>query len=256
MDKKIFLSKFVIEDKESVASIYDKYMLSYKTGRETYTTEFYPPNIWSRIVNLNLDVSVSLDGFFNLSDRRIIVFNKEEYFYPPYTILKITNKSKFHNLLHSDYLGAIMSLGIKRSKFGDLVIKDNVAYVPVINEIKDYIIGNLETIGKAPCEVEFLEYGQATELELTPALENINAIPTSMRIDCIASSVTNLSRGDCESYIKQGKIMVNYSEVYEKSKEVKLGDTVTIRGYGKYIVFSKIGLTSSGRIKLNIKKYK
>ena len=35
--------------------------------------------------------------------------------------------------------------------------------------------------------------------------------------------------------------MINYSEVYEKSKEVKLGDTVTIRGYGKYIIFSNIG---------------
>lgn len=256
MDKKAFLNKFVVEDKESVSAIYDRYMLSYKTGRETYTTEFYPPNIWRKIVDSNLEVSITLDGFFSLSDRRIIVFNKDEYFYPPYTILKIKNKSKFYDLLHSDYLGAIMSLGIKRSKFGDLIIKDNIAYVPVINEIKDYIIGNLETIGRAPCEVEFLEYEQATELELNPELENINVVSTSMRIDCIASSVTNLSRGDCESYIKQGKIMINYSEACEKSKEVKLGDIITIRGYGKYIISNKVGLTSSGRIRLNMKKYK
>ena len=45
------------------------------------------------------------------------------------------------SLTHRDFLGALINLGIDRSKLGDILIEENTAYVFVFSQIADYITG-------------------------------------------------------------------------------------------------------------------
>ena len=161
----------------------------------------------------------------------------------PMKILKIINTSKFTAPSHRDYLGSILALGIKRNKLGDL---------PVCEEIADYIISNLETVGKSPCKVILLE---EDFIPFTPEFkEEIILIP-SLRLDSIVSKVMKLSRSKAQDVIEAGKVLVDYNTIRDKSKEVLSGERITIRGVGKFILGDIVGNSKSGKYKVIIKKY-
>ena len=92
------------------------------------------------------------DGVAQLKDRLVEMGFEENEISDLYE--KITNKSKFNKLSHKDYLGAIMSLGIEREKFGDLRVIDDFAVVPIYEEVIDYIFCSLDKVGKSPVSVE------------------------------------------------------------------------------------------------------
>ena len=55
--------------------------------------------------------------------------------------------------------------------------------------------------------------------------------------------------------MKQGLVTLSYKENCDTSAEVREGDILSVRGYGKYLVGDITGQTKSGRIKLKLKKY-
>ncbi len=55
--------------------------------------------------------------------------------------------------------------------------------------------------------------------------------------------------------ISSGKILVNYFQCLKKDKVIQNDDTLTIRGYGKFMVADIIGSTQKGRLKVVIKQY-
>lgn len=254
MNKKEFINYFESKDKDALASLYEKINIADKVTYPLYTTEFYPPSVWSVLSNISTfkNVNITFLGGFKESERKIIAFNHEEYYERPFKILNIKCKSKFNVLSHRDFLGAIMSLGIKREKFGDVMVDGNEAFVVVNKEISEYMMSNLKSISNVPCSIE-----EINDDKLIPQVkfQDLNIISTSLRIDCLVSAITNLSRGNSEKIVKEGKVLVNYIEVNEKSKEININDVLTIRGYGKFKIYSIVGITSKGRIKLNIKKY-
>ena len=122
MNKEQFINSFKDEDEFEIVKLYNLYIKALKTGVMMYTDDFYSPSVWSRLEELNLSgVTIDSYGIFEECDRRIIVFNKEEYIEPPLSLVKIECNTKFVTLEHRDYLGSIMSLGIKRNKLGDLI---------------------------------------------------------------------------------------------------------------------------------------
>lgn len=145
-----------------------------------------------------------------------------------------------------------MGLGIKREKFGDLIVVDDTGYIVTFNEIAKFISCNLNLIGKAPCIVE-----NVLKEEDMPCIsfEKQQKLTTSMRIDCVVSSLTGLSRGESEKYIKEGLVLLNYSVLREKSKVIDKDDVITIRRYGKFKIGDVIGKSSKGRIKFLSMKY-
>ena len=65
----------------------------------------------------------------------------EEVDFPAYPIkLRITKSIK--ELTHRDYLGTVLSLGIERSKVGDILTDDDGAYVFVKDNVSDFCFRN------------------------------------------------------------------------------------------------------------------
>ena len=56
---------------------------------------------------------------------------------------------KVYNLEHRQVLGTLMSLGLKREKFGDILIQNDRVQFVAAEEIETYLNVNLEKVGKA-----------------------------------------------------------------------------------------------------------
>lgn len=158
------------------------------------------------------------------------------------------------SLQHSDFLGALMSLGIKRDAIGDIIVKEDIAAIIVKNELADYIKLNLISVGRA--NVKFCGNKTESFLEETDKFEDIQSVIASNRIDCIISAFTKKSRSKSLQTLKACDVRVNYKLVVSSSLKINPNDIISIRGYGKYIVDSLEEKTKKGRIKLIARKYR
>lgn len=255
MDKKAFLSLISYEDKNVLSNIYDKLVLAEKTNTAVFSNEFLTPNAWKAVLSLqgHFDTNMYASGIFDESERRMLAFSNEPVWSYPIKLLKITNKSKFQKLEHRDYLGAIMGLGIRREKFGDLIINDDICYGAFCEDICSYIISNLNYVGKCPCSVELVKEDNYKNIKVNT--EDLYIITTSLRLDCVISSLCDISRTKAVSMINSGKVLIDYDDTYEKDRVVEMNSVITIRGYGKYKILKQVGLTQKGRLKLYSVKY-
>ena len=245
---------FTDDDRNEALNLYERYLLSKDKNIPMFGKNFYTPNIWSWFEkNLcSKDFKIETNGFFEDAERRMISFNNiyENPF--PMKLIKIQNTSKFSNLTHRDFLGGILSLGIERNKIGDLLVDKNICYVPVYEEIENFIIYNIDKISKVVCSAEVID-----NFEFLPKVnfkEEIILV-SSLRIDGVVSKIINVSRSKATEMIEQGQVLINYVKIKDKSYELKGEERITIRGFGKFILGNSIGNSKSGRIKIIIKKY-
>ncbi|MGL5615573.1 MAG: RNA-binding protein [Sarcina sp.] len=254
MNKESFLNYFKDEDQFEIIKLYNLYVKASKTGAMFCSDEFYSPKIWSKVSNLGLEgVSIDSYGLFEEGEKKIIVFNKEEYIEPPLILVKISCNTKFVKLEHKDFLGSIMALGIKRSKLGDLILaEDGVCYFATFINMAEYILENLHKIKSLTCKCNIVENPlEAPKVEFKEEL----VLCTSRRVDNIVAAITKLSRNKAVELIDKGLVLLDYNSVSNKSLEIKVGSRLTIRGFGKFKIMETIGKTKSDREKLIILKY-
>ena len=144
-----------------------------------------------------------------------------------------------------------MALGIEREKLGDLRVIDNYAIVPIYEEVADYILYELSSVGRSPVSVEEI---QEDNLPKSNFLEGTIIVP-SLRLDNIVAKLANISRGKAVEIIDNGKVLIDYSKSIDKSKEIKNGQRVTISGIGKFVIGEIVGNTKSGRYKVKMNKF-
>ena len=254
LSKVDYIKYFTDENLNEAIKIYENYKLAFEKDITIFSNSFCSPNIWSFFEKNchNNNFKIMTNGIFEEAERRMISFNNNYNINYPIEVLKIKNKSSFSNLQHKDYLGAILSLGIERNKIGDLIVKGNAAYVPVIEDISEYILNNLSLIGKSPVEIDVLH-----NIEGLPSMdfEEITINISSLRLDSVVAKITNLSRSKSIDLLGNNKVLINYVKSKDKSHEIIKGDRLTIRGSGKYIVGDIIGETKSGKKRVIIKKY-
>lgn len=252
--KEQILKHFIGDELNIATKIYDKYYLAYMRNITITTEEFVTPNIWSYFEKYgrSKEINVTTNGVFTESERRVISFNKIDDYEDSIVIIKIENKSNFAELKHKDYLGAIMSLGITREKIGDIFVDDKQAFIPVINGIENYIIYNMDKIGKSKVEISLVDDFQSIK---GPELKEETINLASLRLDCLISKLIKSSRSNSNDCISGGKVLVDYSKVTNKDFVIKEGQRITVRGYGKFIVGNIIGETKSGKLKVIIRKY-
>ncbi|KLE16746.1 YlmH/Sll1252 family protein [Clostridium sp. C8] len=254
LKKETLIKSFSEEDINEALKIYEKYKLAYEKDIPIFTNNFHSPNIWSFFEGNcnNSNFVVETNGLFEESERRIIAFNNYYKTNYPIKILRISNKSNFSNLKHKDYLGSILSLGIGRDKLGDIIVKEDKAYIPVLEDISDFILNNLSHIGKSPIEIKVIEDNN----ELPSAqFEEIFINVSSLRADSIVAKISNVSRSKAIEIIESGKVLIDYVKARDKSQEISKDTRVTIRGIGKFIIGEIIGETRSGKQRIVVKKY-
>lgn len=194
-------------------------------------------------------------GYDNAKRRMFGVFPEwQDIDFKEYPI-KIVNFIKKYNkeLTHRDYLGTVLSLGIERNKIGDILVDENGAYVFASESIADVLLG-IEKIANCGIKTGFvnLEDIKIPEQEY----DDLFCIVASMRLDAFVAAVAKCSRNQAMLLIRGGKVAINHKVSEDVSKSVAVNDVLSVRGYGRYIVFSEGGRTGSGRLHVHIKKFR
>ena len=161
------------------------------------------------------------------------------------------NKGKY---MHKDYLGALMKLGLKREKVGDIVVAEDGADIIVVSEFAEILKKELPTLTRF--ENATITINEITEIRKKEIkIENIEIIVPSLRIDNIVSDLARTSRSKAAQIIAQERVFINGQNETKVSKQIKLGDIITIRGKGRFIIKEFKGTTRSGRTVILIEKY-
>lgn len=156
-------------------------------------------------------------------------------------------------LTHRDILGSIMNLSIEREHIGDIVIKDSTAFVFVTRKMSDFICENLTRVKHTSVKCEKSEF---TKTDCLFTLEERDIISSSLRADCVTAAVYNLSRSTADSLFESKKVFLNSALLENPSKQLKPSDTVSVRGFGKFIFEKEVSSTKKGRLKLKVNIYK
>jgi RNA-binding protein YlmH len=165
-------------------------------------------------------------------------------------LIQIINQSNFHSLEHRDYLGAILHLGVKREKFGDLIVTRDGAQCVVGQDMAEYVKTHLHQVGRAPVTTEIrpIDEIQAPELILQEKVITVS----SYRVDTVMAELVHLSRSKALTLVKNGNVKVNWRIVDSPSFEVKEGDVLSIRGFGRFHIMEDKGKSKKGNSLLKI----
>lgn len=198
-------------------------------------------------------------GGYEHADRKVIRFgNADELGYEeefPIVCLKVLPvQEKFSDALtHRDYLGALMNLGIDRSKVGDILVGDKQAYVFCLEGIAEYICEHLEQIRHTRVRVAVTEH--ADDIPKSEPVEE-ELLVASGRIDACIAKLWNLSRGDCVELFRAGKVYVNGHLCENNAHALKPGETVNARGFGKFIYVGEPRESRKGKWYVKVKVFR
>lgn len=223
-------------------------------------TEFLDPreqHIVQSIIVSDDNLSVKSYGAFQNAERkRMMIFpsyftiEKEDF---QIAVFSVQYPSKFVQLRHQDMLGALLSLGLNRGRFGDIHVQDDTIQFALSKEVADYVLVNLNTVGKVKVQLEEV----ADETNFIHVEENwteYSLTVSSMRLDNILSSVLNMSRSKAQAFIKAGKVKVNFAVREENAFEIQEGDLISVRGFGRIKVLTIEGRTNKDKFRLKIGK--
>ena len=108
----------------------------------------------------------------------------------PYPISPLTvSFRKAYVLSHRDILGSLMALGIKRETVGDILIEEGRAVAFVSDDVKEYILDQVEKIGRVGVNITD---GCTFPLPEGDKLEEFSGTAASDRIDCVAAALCGL----------------------------------------------------------------
>ena len=200
-----------------------------------------------------LESEYQMSGGYEYAERQMVAFIPDALFYEwdyPMKCVRIRPAyPKFAEALtHRDVLGALMSLGIDRSKIGDLIVKETDMFFFAKTEIVPYILEQLTSIRRT---VVTLKQETDSHIDYIPHFEEKEAIITSNRLDAVIAAICKTSRSASIRMIQEGRIFVNGSECLHNTYYCKQGDLISIRGFGKVRFGETLGVTKKDRIRFS-----
>lgn len=252
---KIILPSDDDEIKLMLSKACDLYNKAEKTTKPFYT-KFLSPLEAAIIMGRfpKTELKLKLFGGYDDAERKVCAFYTfdDDLSYPLCT-LQIKLKSKNASPSHRDYLGSLLSMGIKREVIGDIVVQNGGAYAFCLEEIADYITDGLLKVGGVGVTIE--QASSCDEIVIKREYQMLSSTVSSLRSDAVIASALNLARSKACELIERGLVTHNYEQLKSVSAPVKNGDVLSARGYGKFKILTSGNLTKKGRIHIDICKY-
>ena len=248
------LLKLKIKDKIKIAQNKNRYM-------DTDFLDLREQEIIKNEIIKNRYQNIILYGGHERSERKVLIAYTEQYEYileniynEILNIIRIQNPKEYYKKYdHRTYLGALIKLGIKREKIGDIIVKENGADIICKSNISKFIASNINTLtrfqkSKITIEnISDLEYNE-------PEKQIFKIIVQSMRLDSIIAELANTSRNKAQELIQQERVFVNFKEELRASLKIEENSYITIRGKGRFKINKILNTTKSGRIVIEIEK--
>ncbi len=166
--------------------------------------------------------------------------------------LEITGRD-LAELNHRDFLGSLVGLGIKREKLGDILCFEDRCIVFAAADIADYIISNLDKVGRCGISIRRIEPKQL----IIPKrkFEEIRTTVPSLRLDAVVGAALKTSRSAAVEIIRQKRVAVNWQETDDTALKLKGGDVFSVRGKGRFRLTDEAYTTRKDRLGICIEKY-
>ncbi|MGB8455066.1 MAG: YlmH/Sll1252 family protein [Anaerocolumna sp.] len=162
------------------------------------------------------------------------------------------NKKFSDDLNHRDFLGSLMNLGIDRNKIGDILVREKEGYVFCETTISQFIIDNLDKIKHTNIKCSILDKDAPN---IQPEFQEIRGSVSSARLDSVIALAFNSSRNGMLGLISGGKVYIDGKLVESNSYMLKEEETVSVRGFGKFIYKGMQNQTKKGRYFVILLKY-
>lgn len=155
-------------------------------------------------------------------------------------------------LTHRDLLGALMNLGIDRAQLGDILLREDGAYLFATETIAPFVCDNLNRAKHTSLTCSIAETLPEGSLFTREPRECVVA---SQRIDGVAAHVFHLSRSELADLIRAGKLFLNGRQCVGGSDLLKDGDVVSLRGHGRFLYRGAQRTTKSGKLRVLVECY-
>lgn len=233
--------------------------LAYQRGIVTYSDflNLNELNILHTMPKNELYTNYKVFGGYDFSERQMVAFLPDalcyEYFYP-ISVLKISplQKKFAESLSHRDYLGAILNLGIERSKIGDILVQDNSAILFIHQSLETFVQEELRRIKHTSVMTEPENFA---EISYKPKTEEKKGTVSSLRLDSLMALAFSSSRTKLVSYIENGKVFVNGKLITSNGYQIKEEDIISVRGLGRFQFKETLSQTKKGRYFVTIDMY-
>ncbi len=196
-----------------------------------------------------------LYGGYDDAERKIIVFipfyiddfidyiseNEDEN---PLRIFR-ADKDGFSKLSHRDYLGALMGLGIKREKLGDIIVDEKGCYFFAKPSVSNYIAENFTQAGRGSISVSQVD--SFNNFHYEPNVKEKCCFVQSMRLDSVCSAVFALSRSKASEFIEKGLVFLDDEQIFKQDCRVSAGQKIVIKGKGRAILRDDSSKSKKGR---------
>lgn len=266
MDRSILNKYKKPEEKLLLSKIVDKISFC-ETKNKIQVSDFLDlaqQELIKKFLNLQKQENYFICGGFINAERKIAIFypKKLEYIVKENKIninefikviqinLPNENIGKYE---HKTYLSALMKMGIKREKIGDILVDEVGADIFISTDILKFIQNNLNELTRfKKANIEEIALEQIRKIDIKKEEITINV--SSMRLDNIVAELAKCSRNKASEIIAQERVFVNFEQVLKVTKEIKVGDRITIRGKGRFEIKEKLGNTKKENMILLIEK--
>ncbi len=175
--------------------------------------------------------------------------NTSEYF--PIKALTLSFRPQ-DSLSHRHVLGTLMSLGITRESVGDILIEQGRAVIFLSEDIAEYVKNQTEKVSGVGVKIT---EGYTSPLPGMTGFQDVSETVASARLDCVVSALAKCSRNTAAELIAAKQITKNGICAEKTTLTVESGDSITIRGKGKFKIENIDGKTKKDRLILKAKKY-
>jgi len=266
MDRSILNKYKKPEEKLILSKVLDKISFC-ETRNQIQVTDFLDlaeQQLIAKFLKLQREENYILFGGFEEAERKVIIFYPEKLeslivenkinFNEWIKVLRITlpneNKGKYE---HKNYLGALMKLGIKREKVGDILVDNDGADILISKDVLKFLQNSLSELTRfQKSKIEEIELKDLRKIEIQK--ETFTITVSSMRLDNIVAELAKCSRSKALEYLMQERVFVNYEQITKQTKEIKEKDRITIRGKGRFIIKEIAGNTRKGNVVLQVEK--
>lgn len=232
---------------------------AYRRGIVTYSDflNLNELNILHTIPKNQFSSQYETFGGYSDSERQMAAFLPDALYYTYFYPIKVLKAEPLHKkfaepLTHRDYLGAVLNLGIERSKIGDILVMEDCACLFVHESLTDFIKSDLTRIRHTVVNVT-IEDEQS--FNYRPAFEEVTGTVASVRLDSLLSLAFSASRSKLASLIEGGRVFVSGKLTTTNSYQVKENDIISVRGMGRFKYNGILSRTKKGRCYVSLHKY-
>ncbi|MDD3213651.1 MAG: YlmH/Sll1252 family protein [Eubacteriales bacterium] len=153
---------------------------------------------------------------------------------------------------HRDLLGAVMALGIRRDRLGDIALSADGAWLFAETSLAEQIANGLQEAGRVKLTVNVTE---GLPLLAAPTGEERRCTVQSPRLDAVVAEGFQLSRGAAADLIAAGAVKLRHMLTLRADARVEAGDAISVRGYGRLRIDTFGDPTRKGRLPILMTRF-